>query len=464
MAKDKPRLKEIKSGMLSRGFALAKMGVTMGAKAAGHSLSVAWNSENRGDLVKTLLTEQAVILARELGTLKGSVMKVGQMVSVLGEHLFPPEVNAVLKSLQNQSPPVEWESMERQLKRSLGAEAIANLEIDPEPFAAASIGQVHLAKIKKTGQKLALKIQYPGVDRSIASDVKALKSMLQVASLLPKGPDWEEIFEEVKQMLTHEVDYVRERKTTDLFSQILAGDDRFVIPKTFEEFSSPRVLATSFEEGVSVDDPRVMALSQERRNALGMAALEYYFKELFVWRKMQTDPHFGNYRVRLAPQGLEKAKDQWIMLDFGAVREVPKRFARPYFDLIRAAALGDSAGIIQAGKGLGLLADGDPQALIDHFASLCLMITEPYRLDQEYDFGKSDLSKRSLQSVFNMVMNFKVSGGIIRTPPRELVFLDRKLGGIFILLSTLGVKANVRPLLLEYLERGCLELERSSVP
>src|SRR4051812_11174871 len=122
--------KKIKSGAFSRGVALARMSATASAKAATHLVGNLFASEaRRPERLKELLKAQAEVLAREMGNLKGSVMKVGQMLSVYGERLLPPEANAVLKSLQNQSPPLEWAALEPVLKKQLG-EKMGELELD----------------------------------------------------------------------------------------------------------------------------------------------------------------------------------------------------------------------------------------------------------------------------------------------------------------------------------------------
>jgi predicted unusual protein kinase regulating ubiquinone biosynthesis (AarF/ABC1/UbiB family) len=206
----KPPLKKIRESALSRGWALARVSVAVGAKAAGHAVGSVFSSEeSKAESLKELLKSQMTLLAKELGQLKGSVMKVGQMLSMYGEHFLPPEANAVLKSLQSQSPPMDWSTIEKSLKKNLGEEVLAELEIDHEPLASASLGQVHKAKQRLDGRELAIKIQYPGVDQAIEGDLKALKSILSVSKLIPRGPALDDMFKEVRQMLHQEVDYSR---------------------------------------------------------------------------------------------------------------------------------------------------------------------------------------------------------------------------------------------------------------
>lgn len=432
-------MKRIKSGAFSRGFALARVSVAAGAKAASHAVSGIFSTEEeKSESLKKLVYEQVGLLARELGELKGSLMKVGQMLSMYGEHFLPPEANQLLKSLQSQSPPLEWAVIEKQLKRQLG-EKLAEIEVDPQPLAAASLGQVHRGRRKSDGRSLAIKVQYPGVDQAIDSDIRSLQSLLSMSRLIPKGPRYDELFHEVKSMLKLEVDYRKELEATDFFRKAFEGDMRYVIPETFPEFSTGRVLTTSWEPGLAVDSPEVLSLSQERRNALGLAALEIYFKELFELQQVQTDPHFGNYRIRP-----EESGDRLVLFDFGAIRKLSASFLVPYRKMIRAAISRDHSGVIQAAQEMGFLKKDDDEDLTDQFVDLCFLITEPFT--GEYDWGASDLPKRVARHGAKILVSFK-----LRVPPREVVFLDRKMGGIFIFLQMLRVKFDAAELLKRYL-------------
>lgn len=437
------KLTKIKEGAFSRGFALARVSMSAGAKAASHAVGTLFTAEeDKPEKLKALVLSQIDLLTRELGELKGSVMKVGQMLSMYGEHFLPPEANALLKSLQSQSPPLEWSAIEKVLKRQLTPEQLAMVEIEHEPLASASMGQVHLARRKSDGRLLAMKIQYPGVDQAIEGDLKALRSMLSMAKLLPRGPNYDELFKEVRTMLRQEVDYARELALTDEFRKALSDDPRYIVPETVPELSTKRVMTTTFEEGIPVDSAEVLGLSQERRNALGATALELYFRELFKLKMMQTDPHFGNYRVRLGKDG---APDRLVLFDFGAVRKFPQAFLKPYYQMVGGAYRGDREELWAGARELGFILEGDPQALLDHFADLCFLIVEPFG-EGLYDWGATDLPKRVTAKGAQMVWGFK-----LRTPPREVVFLDRKMGGIFIFLSVLKVRLNARELLDRYI-------------
>jgi predicted unusual protein kinase regulating ubiquinone biosynthesis (AarF/ABC1/UbiB family) len=419
------------------------MSLNVGAKAASHAVGSLFSSENeQADRLKSLLTSQLEVLARELGQLKGSVMKVGQMLSVYGEQFLPPEANQMLKSLQNQSPPLAWSEIEKVLKQELGAEKLALLEISPEPIASASLGQVYRAQRKSDGLLMALKVQYPGVDRAIEGDLKALKYVLSVSKLIPKGPKYDLVFDEIKEMLLQEIDYKQELVATEEFRELLKPYPRYVVPTPVREFSTGKVLATTLQEGVPVDGPEVQALSQERRNALGDAALELYFLELFRFFRMQTDPHFGNYRIQLGENG---APDRLVLFDFGAVKQFDPEFMKPYLKMVRGTFYKNPEWVIEGARGLDFIRDGDSEELKQAFCELCYLFVETF--EGEYDWGASDLPKRATVDASKIAFQFK-----LRPPPKDVIFLDRKMGGVFVFMSVLKVKSNTRALLESYLK------------
>jgi predicted unusual protein kinase regulating ubiquinone biosynthesis (AarF/ABC1/UbiB family) len=443
MAKRK-ELENLKTKLFSRGFSLARTGLKAAQIAAGQAVKTALSSAETSEAGwAKYLTKQAEMLAGELGQLKGSAQKVGQLISTYGEHFLPPEANAWLKSLQTDSPTLAWPAIEKQLIRELGPELLGELEISPEPHAAASIGQVHRARRKRDGQELAVKIQYPGVDSAIETDLRFLKAILSVGPLLPKGPRFDAIFSEVRNMLYREVDYFIELEITNRMHEMLKDDSRYRVPRTFPEYCTKRILATEFMGGTPVDSPEVKNLPLERRNRLGEIFLDLYLRELLEFRMVQTDPHFGNYRLSLG----SGPDDQLVLFDFGATRDVPDNYLYAFVKVMEGGLLRDRDLIIEGGTALKLVLEDDPAELKDLYVELCYLITEPFA-GGAYDWGASDLPKRVAIKGAEVVKRFH-----LRAPPQETVFLDRKLGGTFVFLSALGCKADYRSLILSRLEK-----------
>lgn len=449
------KLDRIKSNIFSRTVSLAKFSINAGAGLAGQGLNKIFKSEADGALSwNQFIVEQAENFSKEVGELKGSIMKAGQMLSMYGEHFFPPEVNKYFKALQQDSPALKWEAIEPLIIKYLGADKYQQLEIDHEPLACASLGQVHRALIRSTGEEVVLKIQYPHVDRAIDSDLRAIRTFIQLLKVLPQETCLDPVFEEIKGMLLQESDYEQEAAKTAQFRDRVKNDPRFVVPKIYPEFSNKRILTSSFERGLRIEDSLVQSLSQERRNQLAMNFLDLYFHELFIWKDLQTDPHAGNYKIRLSPTG----HDQWVLFDFGATRSYSDTFLTAYHRMIKGALINDETMLSEAAKDLKFIYENDDPLLVEKFKEFCNETVEPFLLktdprqkgpidaDGNYDWKKTDLPQRLSQRVLEILKDFQW-----RTPPREILFLDRKTGGVFIILSLLKAKMNGRPLIMKYL-------------
>ncbi len=462
----KGSIKALKTKPLERSIALTKLGVGAGAKIVGHSLFNIFRGEvQRDEANREFYRRQAQILADELGSLKGSVMKAGQMLSLYGQYFLPEEAVTVLSSLQDDTPPVEWKVVRPVLERALGRQRLSELDIDENALAAASLGQVHRARRRKDGLELCVKIQYPGVADAIESDIRTLSRLLIMTRLTPKGLNITPVFNEVREMLHREVDYGSERRFTETFAQRLSGDSRFVVPRVIGDYCSDQVLTTTFEVGMHVRDPAVQALSQARRDRLGHGFLELFLTEFFNWGMVQSDPHFGNYRLRIDESG---EADQFVLLDFGATRIFGRGFIDNYSDIVRGALGQDRDLLFRGARAIGLMQAGFPRPVLDAFAEMCELIVEPFNApddprtparlhnaDGAYRWGDSDLPMRAsrMAAVNALSVHFRV-------PPREIVFLHRRLAGVFIMLATLGCQLSEREALLTALEQRSASVEK----
>ena len=445
----------LKTGSLERNFALTKLGFGAGSKIVAHSIVNIFRGEvQRTEADRAFYARQAKVLADELGQLKGSVMKAGQMLSLYGQYFLPEEAVAVLSELQDDTAPVAWSVMGPVLEKSLGRQRLSELDIDHEPLAAASLGQAHRATRKSDGLALVVKVQYPGVASSIDSDIKTLSRLMMMTRLAPRGLDLTAVFTEVREMLQREVDYAAEARFTQEFARKLDGDPRFASPRVMEEYSNRQVLTTTFESGVSPRDGRVRALSQERRNQLGTAFLDLFLTEFFTWNLVQSDPHFGNYRIRIGENG---EPDRIVLLDFGATRRFERSFVESYRNIVRGAVRGDQSLILDGAAAIRLMSDDFPEDVRHGFAEMCERVVEPFyecsdprsppalrNARGEYLWGASDLPMR----VANIAARNALSRSF-RVPPREIVFLHRRLAGVFVMLATLSAELDSRSLLLE---------------
>jgi predicted unusual protein kinase regulating ubiquinone biosynthesis (AarF/ABC1/UbiB family) len=445
-------LARIKSSIFERTLSVAKIGLNSGIKYAAQ--------KTLGNDKAKFYSDQAEYITKELGQLKGSLMKAGQMLSMYGEYFFPPEANAILKQLQSDSPALDWISMKPHIESLMSPELLDLLEIEPVAIGTASMGQVHVARIKSTGEKIALKIQYPGVDKAIDSDIRALKKLLQISKIIPSSIDLNPVMAEIKLMLLQELDYNLEANHTERYAQLVSEltdhQQRFKVPKVFRQFSSEKVLATEYLEGLKADHPMVQALSQQRRNRLAENFLELYQTEIFKWNFIQTDPHLGNYKIQIDSNG----HDRLALLDFGATKEFPIAFMSVYRKMVRGAIIGDEELFSSGAKGLGFITETDSEAYIQAFTNFCFQTVEPFFLPEdprnkdnkvnasgEYHWKQTDLPSRVVKNAIQF-KNFD-----LRTPPQDIIFLDRKTGGVFIFLSVLHAHINGRKIVEPFLKQ-----------
>lgn len=457
---DKPAkgsMQRLKTGSMQRNFALTRLGLGAGGQIVAHSLMNVFRGEiARSEANRSFYERQARVLADELGRLKGSVMKAGQMLSLYGQYFLPSEAVDVLAELQDSTQPVAWSVVAPVLEKCIGARRIAELEIDQEPIGAASLGQVYRARRRSDGLDLAVKIQYPGVAAAIDSDVRTLSRILIMSRLAPKGLDLKPIFAEVQEMLHHEVDYLQEREFTEDYGRRLADDPRFVVPRVLGEYSGDKVLTTTFERGVSVRHASVAALSQARRNRLAAAMVDLFLQEFFDWRQVQSDPHFGNYRFRL---GARAKDDHIVLLDFGATRRFKAPFVNAYTQIVSGAVQREPQRILAGARGIGLMQDKFPQPVLDAFVRMCELIVEPFNdhsrdgtppsflnASGAYRWAESDLPMRAANVAARNALSV-----YFRIPPREIVFLHRRMAGVFIICAALKAEFNARAQLLKAL-------------
>ena len=417
------------------------------------------NKETREQRHRAMLSSQARFLVDELGRLKGSVVKIGQVMALYGEHFLPEEVTEALHTLEDQTTSLEWPAIERVLKAELGESRLSELDIDPEPIGAASLGQVHRAVRRSDGLELVLKVQYPGVADAVDSDLNAVAHLLKVARLVSFGPEFNDWLEEVREMMHREVDYRLEARTTEKFRQMLSHDPRFVVPRVLAEFSTDHIIASTYEHGHSVSSVAVRELPLERRSALGQAALELFFRELFEWGEIQTDPNFGNYRIRIAgEQGGDSETDRIVLLDFGAVQSYSSDFLKPVIQMIRASYEEDLEQVVEGGIKLRFMSRDWPAEVLDKFGKVCMSVLEPLAKDRsqwpdyavnshgQYRWKQSDLPSRvAKQAARSAISRY------FRVPPKEFVFLNRKLIGVYTFIAVLHSEFNGEDLLRKYL-------------
>jgi predicted unusual protein kinase regulating ubiquinone biosynthesis (AarF/ABC1/UbiB family) len=422
---------------------LARLGVAAGELAVG-AAAEGIRRLARGEAVEfgtaLLSAPNAKRLAARLARLRGAAMKIGQLVSLQGEDVLPPEFAQALAVLRSQASPMPPEQVRRVLGREYGKGWERRFRhFDWEPIAAASIGQVHRATAVN-GRDLALKIQYPGVARSIASDVDNVAVLLRLFNLLPLGIDVGGMAAEAKRQLAQEADYEAEGRFLERYAKLVAGEPGLLMPRVHWDLTTQRIMAMDFVAGEPLES--LAGASQARRDAVGTLLERLLFRELFEFRVMQTDPNFANYLWQ--PESGRVA-----LLDFGATMRFPADFVAKYARITRAVIEGDREAVAREAIAIGYAGADDSPERIEAVVDVILLVCEPLRHRGRYDFPASDLPAR----VRDLGYDLAFRKGLVRAPPPETIFLHRKLVGNFLLLARIGARVDARGLVLEVLPK-----------
>jgi predicted unusual protein kinase regulating ubiquinone biosynthesis (AarF/ABC1/UbiB family) len=303
-----------------------------------------------------------------------------------------------------------------------------------EPVAAASIGQVHRAETHD-GQVLALKIQYPGVRRSIASDMANLGLLLRTPGVVPAGlvpGSVQGLLARVQAQLERETDYRAEALATVGYRQRLGEDPVLWVPAVLDEHCTDHIIATEFAPGIPVDRLAHAGQPQAQRDHVAAALSRLAVHEFFRMRLVQTDPNFGNYLF-------DATTGRIALIDFGATETVLPARVEQLRELGRALRDDDVARLEAASLDAGFTAAEDPPDQSRGVIALMRLAGEPLRHDGAYDFGASTLFARSFEQGREQFFGV----GYARTPPPDLLFLQRKFAGTFMLCARLRARVDL---------------------
>lgn len=385
-----------------------------------------------------LTTKNISHLSERLAKLRGAAMKMGQLLSMDAGEFLPPELNQILSVLRDNAYTLPEEQLHQAMVDYLGKdwqECFDSFEI--KPFAAASIGQVHEA-IAKDGRKLAVKIQYPGVSKSIHSDVDNMGSLMKMSGLIPKNIDMTRLLLEVKMQLIRESDYSLETRFLERYAKFLGESDTFVLPETIDELCNENVITMTHVKGVDIET--IAELPEDLKNRLCEELVRLLFREMFEFNLMQTDPNFANY---LYQPDTEKI----VLLDFGATRDIDKELSEYYRDVAHAALNQDMEKVLDIAIKVGFYVDELPEHFKREMLGTFEIAADPLQFDGEYDFAASDV----LMQLKDRAMEHAKQRDYFGTPPGDSIFMHRKIVGIYLFLCRVKAKLNLRKLLEEFL-------------
>ncbi|EON93846.1 hypothetical protein MARLIPOL_02040 [Marinobacter lipolyticus SM19] len=422
-----------------RFFKLAGMTASVAGQYAGQRARRLFGTENDEGAQSESYTRMAGQIADTLGELKGAVMKVGQIASQTQDFL-PKEFSEALEKLQKEAPPMPFEVIVAQVESELGKPVPELFEyLQETPYAAASIGQVHRARLHD-GTDVIVKVQYPGVDESCDSDLKQLRLALKLGGLLKMPKETvDQLFGEIRVRLKEELDYENEARNLKMFREFHAEDPWVIIPTVIDSHSSRRVLTLELVEGDHVSQVTPARYDQDTINLIGHRILTTMADQLFRFQCIHGDPHAGNFAYR--PDG------SVIMYDFGCVKKLKPEIVEAYRKVLIAALDEDYQALDRHLIDLGARVGSQPAVDEAYYAMWRDILIVPFDQDEPYDFAESELHKHvaaKTSTVFKYLDYFK--------PPVESIFIDRMIAGHYWMLKRLGVQAAFRSELEKYLK------------
>ncbi|MEX0606183.1 MAG: AarF/ABC1/UbiB kinase family protein [Marinobacter sp.] len=421
-----------------RFFKLAGMTASVAGQYAGQRARRMFGQEQDEAARSEHYSRMAGQLVDTLGELKGAVMKVGQIASQTQDFL-PQEFSDALQKLQKEAPPMPFDVIVGQVEAELGRPLGELFEyLQEEPYAAASIGQVHRARMH-SGEDVIVKVQYPGVDDSCDSDLKQLRMALRLGGLLKMPKDHvDQLFAEIRVRLKEELDYENEARNLEAFQEFHKNDEWIRIPRVIVSHSARRVLTMELLEGDHISAITPERYSQATINLIGHRIFTMMADQLFRFQCIHGDPHAGNFAYR--PDGTI------ILYDFGCVKKLKHEIVEAYRKALVSALAEDYAALDRHLIDLGARVESQPAVDEAYYAMWRDILVKPFNSDTPYNFAESDIHKHvaaKTTTVFKYLDYFK--------PPVESIFIDRMIAGHYWMMKRLGVQAAFREELETYL-------------
>lgn len=367
-----------------------------------------------------------------LKQLKGSALKVAQMLS-MDKSILPQAYVEKFSLSQFSVPPLSPPLVIKTFKKYFGKHPNDIFDkFNATSVNAASIGQVHHAE--KNGKKLAVKIQYPGVADSIASDL-ALVKPIAIKMFNIRGKDSDKYFKEVENKLVEETNYILELAQSEAIVNACKHIPNLAFPEYYKEYSSERIITMDWMYGEHLSEFTAHNLDQEKSNKLGQALWDFYMFQIHNVKKVHADPHPGNFLV--------SKETELIALDFGCMKTIPVEFYIPYFELAKPENIADPVIFEQKLYELEILREDDSKEELDFFRAMfhemLSLFTQPFHLET-FDFSDENFFGKitELGTKYSKSTELKNMNG--NRGSKHFIYINRTFFGLYNLMHDLKAK------------------------
>ena len=417
------------------------------------------NSEKAEQLADQVHRKNARRVLAAIVDLQGLFIKVGQLISVMA-NLLPEAFRKELETLQDSVPPRPFSEVAIRLREEFGGKSAQEIfaEFDESPVASASIGQVHVARLR-SGEKVAVKVQYPDIETIVATDLRALKRISRLAGRMLPDWGWDVIYSEIQKMVLAELDYRQEAEAMATIAGNFTGRSDVQIPRVFADYSTGRVLITQWVDGVKVGDLAGIAKADINRIKAARLCIEAYCKQIFVDGVYHADPHPGNLLLATGAGG--GSDPVLVFLDFGATARISPGMRKGIVSFLQGAVTRDVGRIVEAMKEMGFISRHADHEVFDRVIQHFYEHFRSHMRFQQFSTGtiSAGLDLRGQISTLFDLRQLNVSLSDLRDAfhvPREWVLLERTLLLLLGVCTTLAPELNPAEVIQPYVDRFIL--------